>query len=474
MQMLDALTLEEIAQSMERALRPCIRVNTLKHDVAAALAQWEEWYDWGLSPIAWCPAGFRLTRDSANISWTVEHRMGSYYIQDAASMLPAEMLTLTEAPNPLVLDMAAAPGGKTTHLVSRNGDRGLLIANDSNMARLPSLTANLQRWGATSAAITNFPGERFGKWFPEVFDKVLLDAPCSGEALRTTSRHTSRLISSQDRDNLRRRQINLIFSAFEALRPGGELVYSTCALAPEEDEAVIVELLKLYPSQAELISVESLLPSPAPGLLSDGRHEFEPSLALAVRMWPHLFDTSGFFAALIRKRDSTLSAASQSASPPSRALSKAGYSVATAEERRRVLESLRDSYGFDLDGILRASDLTLLRHGNAMYAAPERFLAQFPGLPFAAVGLNIGKRSTGRFVPSHELIARFSSDFMNRRVMIDDMFIDAWLSGQDLTQASVGGYHEGDIVLIEDSKRRYLGRGRIDGDHLHNMLPRWQ
>ena len=121
------------------------------------------------------------------ISATPEHRLGFYYIQDAASMLPAELFDLSGTSAPLILDLAASPGGKTTHITARTGDRGLVIANDSSPDRITALRIVLSTWGSINNAITHFPGEKFGTWFPETFDYVLLDAPCSMQGIRTTA-----------------------------------------------------------------------------------------------------------------------------------------------------------------------------------------------------------------------------------------------------------------------------------------------
>jgi 16S rRNA (cytosine1407-C5)-methyltransferase len=119
---------------------------------------------------------------------------------------------------PLILDLAASPGGKTTHITSRTGDRGLVIANDASLSRLPALRSVLQNWGAINIATTSFPGEQFGDWFPECFDKVLLDAPCSMENLRSTASHPMRAISPRERQGLAQRQARLLSSAFTSRR----------------------------------------------------------------------------------------------------------------------------------------------------------------------------------------------------------------------------------------------------------------
>ena len=241
---------EQLRQATQRPLWPALRINTLKISVETARRLWPAWYGWQVRTVPFCPTGWQVVAGGTNLSRTLEYRMGFYYLQDVASMLPAELFDIPPDARPLVLDMAAAPGGKTTHLVARLGDRGLVVANDASAGRIAALRANLADWGATTAVLTSYPGERFGAWFPDHFDLVLLDAPCSGEALRTAERRKGRPVSDRERQALHRRQVQLLTSAFQALKPGGQLVYATCSLHPLEDEAVLDALLGAFPHQA--------------------------------------------------------------------------------------------------------------------------------------------------------------------------------------------------------------------------------
>ncbi len=394
--------------------------------------------------------------------------MGFYYIQDAASMLPAEMFQFDPPARPLILDMAASPGGKTTHLCCKTGDQGLIIANDTSTARIGALRSNLQDCGAIGAAITNFPGERFGAWFPDTFDMALLDAPCSGESLRTAERRKTRPVSPKERKQLQQRQAQLLISAFQAVKPGGQVVYATCTLAPEEDEAVLDALLRRFPGQAEIESVDRVLPNPAPALASDGAREFDPQVTRAVRLWPHLYDTSGFFAALIRKRDSL---PVQPSAPPTRTLEQAGFTKLTCAEHAEVVERLRGEFDFDLNALIERQALELWQRGKSVYAFPELFLARFADVPCAAAGMLIGERGDG-FAPSHEFAARFGAQFGARRLCLGDDQIEKWLAGYDLREPGAAPYSAGTIVLVEDSRGRFLGRGKVLRDRIRNMLPK--
>jgi len=468
-ELLNTAEMAQLLQSLQRRPIPGIRINTLKIDVNEARRAWPEWYGWKVQPVPFCAEGWQVTEHGQSIERTLEHKMGFYYIQDAASMLPVEMYDFDSEAWPLVLDMAASPGGKTTHLACKLKDRGLIVANDSSWRRIAALRSNLQDWGTIGTVITNYLGERFGNWFPEVFDKVLLDAPCSGESLRTAERRRSRPVSAKGRQALHQRQVSLLTSAFQALNPGGQVVYATCTLAPEEDEAVLDALLSSYPHQAAIEAVDHVLAIPAPGLRSDGEREFHAEVRRAIRLWPHLYDTCGFFAALISKRGPV---SVQPHSPPRRPLAETGFKMMTRQERAELLDHLLQAYGFDLGAIVEQQGLVLWKRGQSVYAIPEQFLSRFGDLPCIAIGILIGEQFSKGLIPSHQLIARFGPQFTGRRLVLSDEQIDVWLAGQDLRGLGTLGYPLRAVILLEDDKRRVLGRGKVLSDRIRNMLPR--
>jgi len=475
---------------LERPLPPAIRINPLKIDplpdlgfqealnppastpvaFRAVVEDWSARYSWQVQPVPFCPAGWQIVESPIPPSQTIEHRLGQYYIQDAASMLPVELFDFKDLEQPLVLDLAASPGGKTTHLVSRTADRGLVLANDSAQGRITALRLVLQAWGSTSTAVTCFPGESFGVWFPETFDRVLLDAPCSMENLRPTISHPMRPISAKERQSLAQRQGRLLVGAFQALKVGGQLVYSTCTLAPEEDEQVLEGLLRRFPGTFEIEDLSGRLPHPAPGLSSDGSRTFDPAVTRSARLWPHRFGTSGFFAALVNKKEQVEAPALPA---PFRSLAKTGLQALASRQVNFLAAQLRDDFGFELVPLLETQRLSLWSRGQQIYALPELFLKRFSGLPFQAVGLLAGETAPeGGFNPSHEWVARFASRFKSGRYPLSEELLPAWLRGEDLRGLPTRGYPPGRMVIVEDSAGRLLGRGRVLADRLKNLLPR--
>lgn len=471
-QFLSADEMARLVESLQRPRLPAIRINTLKISPEKARQDWPEQYGWEVQPIPFCAAGWQVVKQNQPVGGTLEYDLGLYYIQDAASMLPAEMFSPSSTP--LILDLAAAPGGKTTHLASRFEDRAVILANDASAKRLLALRSNLQTWGAAGALVTNYPGERVGQWFPETFDKALLDAPCSGDTLRVTTGRKTRIISDRERAALAQRQSALLLSAFQAVKPGGEIVYSTCTMAPEEDEAILDNLLKQYPQQAAIEAVDHLLsPVSAPGLGSDGIHTFRPDVRHAIRLWPHLYQTSGFFAARIRK---TGSIPVRAEPPPSRPWSQSGLTPLPPGIHTRLSAQLDQQYGFDLGQVIATYMLTLWQRGDLIYVIPERLVAQFVDLPHAAAGLMIGEwagdqQAGGLFIPSHELITRFDVQFTARRYTLPDPQVAGWLEGRELRSVPPS-YAPGSIILLEDSRGRFLGRGKVLRDRVRNLLPK--
>jgi len=453
--------------ALERPLYPSLRLNLLK-TAPGAIEELAKKYGWQIERVPFCASGWWIKEARQPISQTIQHRLGHYYIQDAASMLPVELFDPQDRPSPLILDMAASPGGKTTHLVDRTGDCGLLIANDSSKRRITALRLVLQTWGAAGAAITCFPGERFGEWFPETFDQILLDAPCSMQGLRSTENRPMRSITSRERDSLADRQSRLLASAFCALKTGGQVVYSTCTLTPEENEGVLESLLKRYQASVRVVDLSQRLPLPAPALGAAGSQTFSPQISGAARLWPHIYGTAGFFAALLVK---TAPVETVSSPPPSRPWAAAGLAELPKPEREALAGLLQDGYGFDLPSLLQRCGWLLYRRVDTVYALPHRLIAEFSSLPFLSAGLPVGEFSPSGFMLSHEWAARFEKDCPAGRFTIPQQRVAAWQRGEDLHGIHAPTDLPGKIVLVQDEMGSYLGRGRSLTDRLKNLLP---
>ena len=462
---------EELAlllAELERPVAPALRINPLK-TAPERIHEWAKRYGWEVQPVPYCSTGWRVPSAQTALSQTIEHRLGYYYIQDAASMLPAELFDWEPLDHPLVLDLAAAPGGKTTHLLAKMGDQGLVLANDSSADRITALRLVLQNWGGLHAAVTNFHGEKFGRWFPITFDRVLIDAPCSMQGLRSNEAHPMRALSDKERTGLAHRQLNLLKSAILAARPGGQVVYSTCTLEPEEDEGVIDRLVRSFGGSVRVDDVNAGLATPAPGLVEAYGQTFTPEASHTVRLWPHRFGTAGFFAARMTKLEAT---PDDSQAAPGRPLAQAGWFPLTRKEAAGLALFYQDTYGLSLNQVVEDHALELWRRGTGVYAFPEEFFQRFSELPVQGLGLMMGEDTPDGFSPSHEWVARFGESFKNGRYRLPADLTPAWLRGDDLPGVNPRGLPLGTVVAVFDEDDRLLGRGKLQAGRLKNLLPR--
>lgn len=226
---------------------------------------------------------------------SIEHLLGYYYIQEVCSM--TSVIALDPKPNEIVLDLCASPGSKTTQIAAKMENSGTLIANDVKMDRVAILSANLERCGATNMIITRNDAVQLSEKFAKnqfKFDKILLDAPCSGEGTLRSSSKTFLMWNEKVVKNFSRMQKKLLASALKCLKVGGTLVYSTCTHAPEEDESVIDFAIKNFPVKMEKI----FLPlKTRPGITKWEDESYHQDVEKACRIYPQDNDSEGFFLA---------------------------------------------------------------------------------------------------------------------------------------------------------------------------------
>jgi len=278
-------------------LRRSIRVNTIKIEVNDLKKRLEK--TWKLTQIPWWPEGFWIEHkqgERRDIGNTLEHSLGYFYVQEAASMIPP--IVLEPKPGEIVLDMCAAPGSKATQIAAMMKNKGVLVANDVSGLRLRPLSINLQRSGVTNAIVTLMSGQAFRNIS---FDKVLLDAPCSGTGNIRRSLKTLETWNPGMVKRLAGIQRRLIETALNILKPNGTLVYSTCSLEPEEDEAIIDFIANKYKDsiKIEKISVKGLKSSQP--ILEFENNNYDKNIKNCLRIWPQDNDSEGFFVAKIKK-----------------------------------------------------------------------------------------------------------------------------------------------------------------------------
>ena len=288
----------EFKKSSLSFLRRSIRVNTLKTSIPELKERLEK--SWNLEQVPWCREGFWIEhakKERRDIGNLIEHPLGYFYIQEAASMIPP--LALEPKEDEIILDIAASPGSKTTQIAQYMKNTGILVANDYTSDRMKPLSINIQRCGITNTIITLMQGQ----WFYNSnikFDRILVDAPCSGTGTIRKSLKTLRIWNPNMVKRLSITQKQLIETAFNILKENGTMVYSTCSLEPEENEAVVDFLLNKY-ENAKIEPIELKNIKKSNPILEFENNNYNSEIKKCLRIWPQDNDTEGFFVAKIRK-----------------------------------------------------------------------------------------------------------------------------------------------------------------------------
>ena len=294
---IDFLGLEETVKLLdanERPLIPSIRINTLKIKVNELKNRLEA-KGFKLEPIDWIPYGFKVLNQPLNLGSLHEYLQGYYYLQNAASMLPA--IILDPNPDDIVIDMCAAPGGKATQLAQLMNNQGSLILIDKNKNRIPALEINLRRMGIANSIVLNYDSIKLENLNIKA-DKILLDAPCTGEGLIRQDMSRKKSKSLRDLQKLGLIQIKLLKSGLNSLKPGGKLLYSTCSIAPEENEFVVNKVIQNN-SKFSIIKIKNQYG--VNGFYEVYGKTLMKELKFSQRLYPHIHDTIGFFFCMIKR-----------------------------------------------------------------------------------------------------------------------------------------------------------------------------
>ncbi len=359
------------------------RVNTLK----ISADELHSLFPFSLGTVDWCPTGFYCDA-AARVGKHPASRAGLLYSQEPSAMVAVE--ELNPLPGERVLDLCAAPGGKSTHIAAKLCGEGLLLANEISAQRTAALCENLERMGVKNAVVTNMPPKNLEKHFPLFFDKILVDAPCSGEGMFRRDSEAARCWSAEHVRSCALRQLNILGSAAPMLRGGGTLVYSTCTFSCEENEEVCEKFLKSRP---------------------------DFTLVSSRRIMPHTHKGEGHFAAkFVKKGNERLDRP---------ALSEA----ADASLYRKFAE----------ENLFAPPDGNFTAFGGRLYLTPENF-GSLDGLKIMRAGLYLGENKKGRFEPSHALCMSLKKDGFVRTVSLSDAETDEFYSGAALTVGAGRGY----------------------------------
>ena len=399
-----------------------------------------------LSPVPWAENGYYY--DSTDQPGKHPcHEAGIYYIQEPSAMAPAELLGVQ--PGDRVLDLCAAPGGKSTQLAAKLKGEGFLLCNEIHPTRAKILSENVERMGIQNACVTNESPARLAENFSGFFDKIMVDAPCSGEGMFRKNEAACEEWSPENVGLCAERQDEILDCAAKMLRPGGRLVYSTCTFAEEEDEGSIRRFLERHP-EFKVAAVDGA---------AMGLGDCEGNLAGTVRLWPHKIKGEGHFAAALVKEGEL---------PEGWHGSVAGIGTEKTVPEKELgeyfsfcRENLKGTVGQAVDGA------QYIRFGDNLYLAPKD-MPGLKGLKVLRPGLHLGEIKKNRFEPSHALALALSpGDAVHVwNLKSGEAAAAAYLNGQTFPAEGEKGWY---LICVDGFS---LGWGKLAGGIMKNHYPK--
>ncbi len=417
MQLLLGDEFEQFMSALSGDSQKAFRINTLKTD-GTDIAFKEE-------KVPWATCGYYHSVDK--IGNTRENRLGLVYSQDASAMAPAEILS--PLPGDTVLDLCAAPGGKATQLAQMMQGRGILVANEIVPSRCKILYENIERLGVSNAIVLNENPKNLESRFEGYFDKILVDAPCSGEGMFRKDSAAADEWTPDTNEICAMRQKLILESAVKMLKPGGRLVYSTCTFSPVENEYLISEITETHP-ELYVIPIET-------DTLTDG---IAP-MNMTKRIYPHHQRGEGHFIALLEKNG--------------------GTAVKTAEMRPDKPDKLFKDF---CDKYLCNIEFNTYISGNKVFLH-KHLLPDLKGLKWYCAGIYAGDILKGRFEPAHHLATALKKDnFRNIFELSADNF-DKYIRGETIP-ADINGW----CAMLSDGYPAGWGKG--SGGIIKNHYPK--
>lgn len=403
-------------ESLARPRAVALRFNPLKGELPQM--------DFMQAPVPWEPMGYYYNPESRP-GLHPYHEAGVYYLQEASAM--SAVALLDPQPGERICDLCAAPGGKTTQIAGRMAGEGFLLCNEINPKRAKILSRNIERMGVANSLVTNEHPARLAEKFTGFFDRVLIDAPCSGEGMFRKEEAAVTDWSQETVEMCARRQAEILCSGAELLKPGGRLVYSTCTFAPEENEQTIAHFLETHPDFL-------LEEADAPWFTPAGKGMF--------RLWPHKLLGEGHFAAVLRK-----TGGEEGDIPPVKGEKLPGEWVAFAKDL----------------GITLPTGSAIF-FGQSLYLAPTE-MPDLRGIKVLRPGLELGEVKKDRFEPAHALALWLKSAGRTKNLPAESPETERYMRGETLPDSG----HGWTLVQVDGYS---LGWGKSDGKVLKNHYPK--
>lgn len=415
-----------------------LRVNTLK----IVPEKFTEMTSLSLKPVPWIGNGFYYEGDERPAK-DPYYYAGLYYLQEPSAMTPANLLPVL--PGDKVLDLCAAPGGKSTELGAKLQGEGMLVSNDISNSRAKALLKNLELWGIENICVTSEEPKKLKETFGEFFDKILIDAPCSGEGMFRKDADMVKSYEEHGPEYYAEIQKEIVNQAVDMLVPGGLLLYSTCTFSICEDEDTIRFILEQH-GDMELVSL------PLFEGASDGI-----GLSGCLRLFPHRIKGEGHFMALLKKKQSDM----------------VPNMTKTCSKKK---DSLPEELTEFLSMTTKPLDLDRIRIKNEMvYYLPKGFPEQARSLRFLRTGLMLGEMKKGRFEPAQAFAMALKAEEFKQRICWEksDERVIRYLKGETISLKAEEGQIKGWCLVCVDGFP--LGFAKGTGNTLKNKYyPGWR
>ena len=433
-----------------------LRINPLKIKSQDALPFF-------LSPVPWAKEGFYAVPDEKP-GRHVLHEAGAYYIQEPSAMSVA---ALSDAkPGDIVCDLCAAPGGKSTQLAGMLDGNGLLLSNEIFGQRAKILSQNIERLGISNAVVCNETPENMAKYFPAFFDKIIVDAPCSGEGMFRKDDVAIEEWTSENVALCTQRQRSILSQAQNMLKPDGVIVYSTCTFAPAENEEILVWFLREYPDFCvedyhDILEID--ISNGNPDFVSE---EFKPltddektAIKGSLRLWPHKIKGEGHFAVRLRKNGGETAIQKKKKK-------SSGKNILSKSERKQLVEFLTEFIN-DTD---LYSDKRYEYFGDELYLIPDK-MPELKGIKLLRPGLHIATRKKNRFEPAHAFAKYLKPTDVKYSFECSDEQAEKYLHG-DVIQITDNSLNNAKGFVLVCFKGLSLGWGKITNNTIKNHYPK--
>lgn len=457
-----------------------LRVNTLK----ASPEEFERICPFSIKRIPWVRNGYYYDTQEQPAKHPLYYA-GVYYIQEPSAMTPASLLPIK--PGDKVLDICAAPGGKSTELGARLNGEGVLVSNDISNSRAKALLKNIELFGIRNALVLSETPNKLAEYFPEYFDKILIDAPCSGEGMFRKSPAIMKNWEQYGVDYYNKLQKDIILFAARMLKPGGMMLYSTCTFSPEENEGTINFLLKEHPEFEVVPPFLEKEQQIATGISYDGFDCGKPEwltqlpeyqsmmperleeLQHCVRLWPHKIDGEGHFVTLLHKRDTGSSPVSLASPGNKQERYPTGKTAVSGKGRTEISEEAME---FVRSLKLPVKPELLQVHEDRLYLLPEG-LPSLKGLRILRQGLLLGEMKKQRFEPSQALACALTVKDYDKiiRLKEDDPNVIRYLKCEAIEPEGIceDGWY---LVCVGDYPLGWLKAAK--NNYKNKYLPGWR